>query len=97
MLPITANLAAQDSDISPAFCHGWNYCYLHGTAEAIMGHDCFIADAPMPTEVGMYLVTVDWQVAIAVIDYHYGILSGRVVLANDTEALQHALNEKEWR
>lgn len=75
----------------------WSYCYLHGEAEDMLGHDVFVANKPMPTEEGAYMVEINGKTAIAVIAKHYGILSGRVALLSDKEALEHALNESEWR
>ena len=80
-----------------AGCHRWSYCYLHGEAEDMFSHDVFVANKPMPTEAGAYMVEINGKTAIAVIAEHYGILSGRVALLSDKEALEHALNESAWR
>lgn len=75
----------------------WQYCYLHGEAEAINEHDIFMASIPMPTEPCVLHVDIQGHSAIAVIEHHYGILSGRIALASDKEALDHAMNEGDWR
>ena len=86
----------------------WSYVYLHGTAEDAMRYhngvqgyggapDIFCADAPKPEKAGNYLVTVLDRPAMAVIEIHDGILSGRVALLSDREGLAHALDVKAWR
>ena len=77
--------------------HRWNFCYLHGEAEDMLGHDVFVANKPMPTKEGAYMVEINGNTAIAVIAKRFGGLTGRVVLLSDKESLEHALNPSEWR
>jgi len=84
----------------------WSFCYLHGEAEFEYdpengaAPDLFLVNQPMPTEAGSYPVTVRGLPAVAVIATRYSqehLLSGRVALVTDTEALTHALNVDAWK
>lgn len=82
--------------------HRWAFCYLHGKAEDVLpldnecAPDIFSASIPMPTEPGLYPCTILGQLAIAVVDCHYGSLGGRVALVSDTKSLEHALTSEGW-
>ena len=91
---VTARLYSQDD---AAATHMWNWCYLHGKAQDLLNFDIFGADAPKPTEAGLYHVTIYGQEAIAVLAEHRGTLGGRVALVSDPESLAHALREVQWR
>jgi len=96
------NLYPEDTSVLVNM-HRWQYCYLHGGAEfeynpeSSAAPDIFLADAPMPETAGNYIVFINDVPAIAVIALHHGILSGRVSLLSDTEALRHSLDEKSWQ
>lgn len=82
--------------------YSWHFCYLHGDAEFEHADvpDLFLANQPMPEAAGSYPVTVRGLPAVAVIASRHSqehLLSGRVALVSDTEALAHALDVEAWR
>lgn len=81
--------------------HRWSYVYIHGLkSEATNNYDDrFLATHSMPTSPGEHPVLINFNPAWAVIDWHVipNLLCGRVTLIDDTEALKHTRNPKDWR
>jgi len=79
----------------------WNFVYLHGKAECIMEQeqsapDLFRANQTKPTQEGNYLCSINGELAVAVLAIRHGLLTGRVALLSDSEALKHALTPEDW-
>ena len=86
----------------------WPYVYLHGIAEkrnaergSIEGWDTaadiFVANGPMPTEVGEYRANLYGREVVAVLAVRDAFFNGRVAEIDDPEGLAHAREPDSWR